>query len=40
MSPNTKKKDVLTEDELKVQLEKRTKGNPWMKNVINEIFAW
>jgi GLPGLI family protein len=38
--PNTKKKDVLTEDELKVQLEKRTKGNPWMKNVINEIFAW
>ena len=40
MLPNTKKKDVLTEDELKAQLEKRSKSNPWMKNVINEIFAW
>ncbi len=40
MIPDTKKKDVLTEQELRIQLEKRAKNSPWMKNIVNEIFFW
>ena len=40
MLPDTKKKDLLREEELKAQLEKRMKGSPWMKNLVEEIFAW
>ena len=40
MLPDTKKKNLLKEEELKAQLEKKMKGSPWMKNIVDEIFAW
>ena len=40
LEPETKKKDVLTEMELRTKLEKRAKGNPWMKKLVDDVFAW
>ena len=40
LEPETKKKEVLSEQELRNKLEKRAKGNPWMKKLVNEVFAW
>ena len=39
LEPETKKKDVLTEMELRTKLEKRAKGNPWMKKLVDDVFA-
>lgn len=40
LEPETKKKEVLSEQELRNKLEKRAKGNPWMKRLVGEVFAW
>ena len=40
LKPETKKKDVLSEQGLKTKLEKRAKGNPWMKKLVDDVFAW
>ncbi len=40
LRPEAKKKDVFTEQQVRDQLEKRAKGNPWMSRLVNEVFDW
>ena len=40
LKPETKKKELFTEQQLRDKLEKRAKSNPWMKKLVNEVFAW
>ena len=40
LKPKTKKKEVLSQNQLKSQLEKRAQSNPWMSRLVDEVFAW
>ena len=40
LKPETKKKELFTEQQLRDKLEKRAKSNPWMKKLVNEVFTW
>ena len=40
LKPETKKKELFTEQQLRDKLEKRAKSNPWMSKLVNEVFAW
>ena len=40
LKPSTKKKEVFKEKQLRDKLEKRAKSNPWVKRLVNEVFAW
>jgi len=40
IKPSTKKKNLLTENELRDKLDKRAKGNPWMSRLVGEVFDW